>query len=53
MSDDLRAYLAASFVKWQLPERFEFIDPIPRTSTAKFWKANPRERFKWRLQRRS
>ena len=26
------------FAKWQLPERYEFIDAIPRTSTGKFWK---------------
>jgi fatty-acyl-CoA synthase len=43
--DDLRAHLAQTFTKWQLPERFEFIDAIPRTSTGKFWKVKLRERF--------
>ena len=34
-----------SFAKWQLPERYEFIDAVPRTSTGKFWKLKLRERF--------
>jgi fatty-acyl-CoA synthase len=33
------------FAKWQLPERYEFIDAVPRTSTGKFWKLKLRERF--------
>lgn len=33
------------FAKWQVPDRFEFIDAIPRTSTGKFWKLKLRERF--------
>ena len=33
------------FAKWQLPERFEFIDAIPRTATGKFKKTALRERF--------
>ncbi len=37
--------LERGFVKWQLPERYEFIDAIPRTSTGKFWKLKLRERF--------
>ena len=37
--------LARSFAKWQLPERYEFIDAVPRTSTGKFWKMKLRERF--------
>jgi fatty-acyl-CoA synthase len=43
--EDLRAHLAQTFTKWQLPQRFEFIDAIPRTSTGKFWKVKLRERF--------
>jgi UDP-N-acetylmuramate: L-alanyl-gamma-D-glutamyl-meso-diaminopimelate ligase len=31
------------FAKWQLPERYEFIDAVPRTSTGKFWKLKLRE----------
>jgi len=33
------------FAKWQLPERYEFIEAVPRTSTGKFWKLKLRERF--------
>jgi fatty-acyl-CoA synthase len=33
------------FAKWQLPERYEIIDAIPRTSTGKFWKLKLREQF--------
>ena len=37
--------LERHFAKWQLPERYEFIDAVPRTSTGKFWKMKLRERF--------
>ena len=37
--------LACSFAKWQLPDRYEFIDAVPRASTGKFWKAKLREQF--------
>jgi fatty-acyl-CoA synthase len=37
--------LKHSFAKWQLPERYEFIEAVPRTSTGKFWKLKLRERF--------
>jgi fatty-acyl-CoA synthase len=37
--------LSRGFAKWQLPERYEFIDAIPRTSTGKFWKVKLRELF--------
>ncbi len=37
--------LGKSFAKWQLPDRYEFIDAVPRTSTGKFWKMKLRERF--------
>ena len=37
--------LKHGFAKWQLPDRFELIDAIPRTSTGKFWKLKLRERF--------
>ena len=37
--------VAHGFAKWQLPDRFEVIDAIPRTSTGKFWKLKLRERF--------
>ena len=37
--------LQHGFAKWQLPERYEVIDAVPRTSTGKFWKLKLRERF--------
>jgi fatty-acyl-CoA synthase len=37
--------LSSGFAKWQLPDRYEFIDAVPRTSTGKFWKMKLRERF--------
>jgi fatty-acyl-CoA synthase len=43
--EDLREHLAQEFAKWQLPDRFEFIDEIPRTATGKFKKTELRERF--------
>jgi fatty-acyl-CoA synthase len=43
--DELREHLSKHFAKWQLPDRFEFIDEIPRTATGKFKKTDLRERF--------
>lgn len=43
--EQLRDHLAQRFAKWQLPDRFEFIDEIPRTATGKFKKTALRERF--------
>ncbi|MEP7140173.1 MAG: fatty acid--CoA ligase, partial [Caldimonas sp.] len=40
-----RHLLAHGFAKWQLPDRYEVIDGVPRTSTGKFWKLKLRERF--------
>ncbi len=40
-----RHLLAQGFAKWQLPDRYEVIDGVPRTSTGKFWKLKLRERF--------
>jgi fatty-acyl-CoA synthase len=37
--------LAQGFAKWQLPDRYEVIQALPRTSTGKFWKVKLRERF--------
>ena len=37
--------LGHGFAKWQLPERYEFIDAVPRTSTGKFYKLKLREMF--------
>ena len=43
---ELRMHLLRhGFEKWQLPERYEIIEAVPRTSTGKFWKFKLRERF--------
>jgi len=44
-SDELRAFLAPDFAKWWLPDAYEFVEHIPRTSTGKFFKSALRERF--------
>jgi fatty-acyl-CoA synthase len=42
---ELNAALAKRFARWQLPDAYEFVAEIPRTSTGKFWKAKLRERY--------
>ncbi len=41
----LRAHLGDRVVKWWIPERFEFIDEVPKTSVGKFDKKVLRVRF--------
>ncbi len=43
--EELREHLRDEFAKWQLPDRIEFIDAIPRTATGKFKKTALREQF--------
>jgi fatty-acyl-CoA synthase len=35
-ADDLRSFLAGKVAKWQVPERWAFIDEVPKTSVGKF-----------------
>ncbi|HEY1369538.1 MAG TPA: long-chain fatty acid--CoA ligase [Gaiellaceae bacterium] len=44
-ADELREFLAPHFVKFWLPERFEFVDEIPKTGVGKFRKTALREQF--------
>jgi fatty-acyl-CoA synthase len=44
--DELRSFLSDRVVKWWLPDRFAFIDEVPKTSVGKFDKKVLRERFK-------
>jgi fatty-acyl-CoA synthase len=44
--EELRAFLSPNFPKFWLPEAFEFIEAIPRTSAGKFQKSAVRARFK-------
>jgi fatty-acyl-CoA synthase len=44
-AEDLDEFLAPRFVKWWLPDRYEFIAEIPKTSVGKFRKTALREQF--------
>jgi fatty-acyl-CoA synthase len=44
-ADELRAFLAERFPKFWLPDAFEEIDAIPRTSAGKFRKTELRQRY--------
>jgi fatty-acyl-CoA synthase len=43
--EELRAFLAKTFAKWQLPDAFVFLSEIPRTSVGKFKKTALRDQF--------
>ncbi len=42
---ELRAYLGERIPRWQLPERWCFIDEVPKTSVGKFKKTTLREQY--------
>jgi acyl-CoA synthetase (AMP-forming)/AMP-acid ligase II len=42
---ELRAFLAERVPRWQLPERWSFIDEVPKTSVGKFAKTRIREAY--------
>jgi fatty-acyl-CoA synthase len=44
-ADELREFIAPKFVKWWLPDRFEFVGEIPKTAVGKFKKTALREQF--------
>jgi fatty-acyl-CoA synthase len=44
-ADELREFIAGQFAKWWLPDRFEFVDEIPKTAVGKFRKTALREQF--------
>ncbi len=43
--EELREHLAGRFPKWWLPDRFAFVDEIPKTAVGKFKKTALREQF--------
>ena len=43
--EELCAFIAPRFPKWWLPDRFEFLDEIPKTAVGKFRKTALREQF--------
>jgi fatty-acyl-CoA synthase len=44
-AEDLRTFLADKVVRWWLPERWTFVDEIPRTSVGKYDKKTIRSRY--------
>jgi fatty-acyl-CoA synthase len=44
-ADDLRAFLAERVARWWLPERWTFIDEVPKTSVGKFDKKVLRKQY--------
>jgi acyl-CoA synthetase (AMP-forming)/AMP-acid ligase II len=43
--EELREQLLGKFAKWWLPDRYEFVDEIPKTAVGKFKKTALREQF--------
>ena len=43
--DELHTFLGERLPRWQLPERWCFIDEVPKTSVGKFKKAELREQY--------
>ncbi|GAB3683562.1 long-chain fatty acid--CoA ligase [Angustibacter aerolatus] len=44
-AEELRTHLADKVAKWQVPERWAFIDEVPKTSVGKFDKKVLRQRY--------
>ena len=44
-ADELRDFISGKVAKWQLPERWAFIDEVPKTSVGKFDKKVLRKRY--------
>ena len=44
-AEDLKAFLAARVARWWLPERWTFVDQVPKTSVGKFDKKVLRARY--------
>src|SRR5450755_4330495 len=44
-AEQLRDHLAASVPRWQLPERWAYIDEVPKTSVGKFSKRTMRDAY--------
>ena len=43
--EELRGFLGERVPRWQLPERWAFIEEVPKTSVGKFKKTTLRERY--------
>jgi fatty-acyl-CoA synthase len=44
--DDLKAFLRERVAKWWIPERYEFVEAIPRTAVGKYDKRRLREQYR-------
>jgi len=44
-AEDLRDFLADRIARWQLPERWSFIESVPKTSVGKFDKKVVRAQY--------
>lgn len=44
-AEELKEFLAPKIAKWWMPDAFEFIDEVPKTSVGKFSKKDLRTRF--------
>ena len=44
-AEAIRGFLEGRVAKWWIPESFEFIDEVPKTSVGKFSKKTLREQF--------
>jgi fatty-acyl-CoA synthase len=44
-AEELRAFLARRFAKWQVPDEFVFVSSLPHTSTGKLLKSSLRKQF--------
>jgi fatty-acyl-CoA synthase len=44
-ADQLRVFLTGKMPRWQLPERWSFIDEVPKTSVGKFAKTRIRDAY--------
>jgi fatty-acyl-CoA synthase len=44
--EELRAFLSGRFARWAVPDAYEFVSSIPRTSTGKFLKTALRATYK-------
>ncbi len=43
--EDLREFLSSEFARWQLPERWAFVEEVPKTSVGKFDKKAMRAQY--------
>jgi fatty-acyl-CoA synthase len=44
-AQELRDFLGSSMARWQLPERWAFIEAVPKTSVGKFDKKRVRSQY--------